>query len=115
MKPKRIESITLKDIGVFKDVTIEFPIVPVEGKAEVHIFTGMNGSGKTTLLEGLLSLFKQKINLTSKLNTDDSRVQIAFAKEDFTFVKDISSLKNQDLVSLMRDIAKQQYLSLIHI
>lgn len=53
MNKKRIESILLKDIGVFKDVNIEFPTVPVEGKAEVHIFTGKNGSGKTTLLEGL--------------------------------------------------------------
>lgn len=57
MKKKRIESITLKDIGVFKDATIDFPAVPVTGKAEVHIFTGKNGSGKTTLLEALIVPF----------------------------------------------------------
>lgn len=56
MSKKRIESIELQDIGVFKNVTIEFPEAKAEGKAEIHIFTGMNGCGKTTLLEALVAL-----------------------------------------------------------
>lgn len=54
---KRIEKIRLQNIGVFEDVSIEFPKAKPSDKAEVHILTGMNGSGKSTLLEGLVSLF----------------------------------------------------------
>jgi len=59
MTEYRIESIALKNIGVFDDVSIVFP--PIESaeadekKAEIHLFTGANGCGKSTLLYALAS------------------------------------------------------------
>ncbi|MFK7799848.1 MAG: AAA family ATPase [Aureispira sp.] len=109
MSKKRIESIELQDIGVFKNVSIEFPEAKAEGKAEIHIFTGMNGCGKTTLLEALLSLFKKKINFTTKLNTDNSFVKIIFDKEKFLFDKDINPNNTHTLAGYIKDIVSQQY------
>lgn len=60
-QPYRINSITLKDIGVFEHTHIDFP--PIESakrdaeKAEIHIFTGPNGCGKSTLLYALAGIF----------------------------------------------------------
>ncbi len=46
----KVESITLKNIGQFKDLTI--PLAPLEeGKPKVTVFIGNNGSGKTTVLK----------------------------------------------------------------
>ncbi|MCC7222344.1 MAG: AAA family ATPase [Chitinophagales bacterium] len=55
----RITSINLKNIGVFTDTRIDFQPCPVEGKAEIHIFTGTNGSGKSTVLKALAAAFEQ--------------------------------------------------------
>lgn len=60
-QPYRIESITLRDIGVFENTRFDFP--PIESieaddkKAEIHIFTGPNGCGKSTLLYALAGIF----------------------------------------------------------
>lgn len=60
-QPYRIESITLRDIGVFENTRFDFP--PIESleadekKAEIHIFTGPNGCGKSTLLYALAAIF----------------------------------------------------------
>ncbi len=54
----RIEGLQLKNIGVFKDVEMEFPKCP-EGQAEIHIFTGVNGSGKSTILKALACGFEE--------------------------------------------------------
>lgn len=60
-QPYRIESITLKDIGVFEHTHIDFPQIKSEDqdarKAEVHIFTGPNGCGKSTMLYALAGIF----------------------------------------------------------
>lgn len=60
-QPYRIESITLRDIGVFEHTRFDFPpIKSIEAdnkKAEIHIFTGPNGCGKSTLLYALATLF----------------------------------------------------------
>ena len=58
-KTMRIESIHLKNVGVFEDEKINFQPVKVKDKAEVHIFTGENGSGKSTLLYALADFFDQ--------------------------------------------------------
>lgn len=59
MSDYRIESIALKDVGVFDDVEIVFPKIESaaadEKKAEIHLFTGPNGCGKSTLLYALAS------------------------------------------------------------
>ncbi|PJZ05693.1 hypothetical protein PRCB_09950 [Pantoea rodasii] len=60
-QPHRIESLTLKGIGVFENTHFDFP--PAEsalrdaGKAEIHIFTGPNGCGKSTVLYALAAIF----------------------------------------------------------
>jgi energy-coupling factor transporter ATP-binding protein EcfA2 len=52
----RIESIHLRDIGPFDDVTIDFP----EGKdpqlADVYLLTGPSGCGKSTVLYAIAAL-----------------------------------------------------------
>ncbi|WHP32769.1 AAA family ATPase [Trabulsiella odontotermitis] len=56
----RLESVTLKGIGVFEHTHIDFPPIKHEGqdarKAEIHIFTGPNGCGKSTMLYALASI-----------------------------------------------------------
>ncbi|CAA6799513.1 MAG: Unknown protein, partial [uncultured Aureispira sp.] len=55
----RIESLELKNIGVFDHETIKFSSNnnKDKDKAEIHIFTGPNGSGKTTILYALAAAF----------------------------------------------------------
>lgn len=57
----RIESVTLRDTGVFEHTHIEFPEGSRSGheakKAEIHIFTGPNGCGKSTMLYALAGIF----------------------------------------------------------
>lgn len=60
-QPYRLESITLRDVGVFENTRFDFP--PIKSaeadaeKAEIHIFTGPNGCGKSTLLYALAAVF----------------------------------------------------------
>jgi predicted ATP-binding protein involved in virulence len=56
----RIESLELKNIGVFDFEKIEFQANSKKNKdkAEIHIFTGPNGSGKTTILYALAAAFE---------------------------------------------------------
>lgn len=77
---KRIESIQLKNIGVFKDQLIEFSTNSDPNKAEIHIFTGINGSGKTTVLEGLISIFSKnpKAILLKRGESENSFIEIKF-------------------------------------
>jgi predicted ATP-binding protein involved in virulence len=58
----RIQSINIKNTGVFIDETIDFPCCRPEG-AEIHIFTGPNGSGKSTILHSLAAGFNH-VNVT---------------------------------------------------
>lgn len=57
----RLESITLRDVGVFEHTHFDFPQIKSEEKdaekAEIHIFTGPNGCGKSTLLYALAAVF----------------------------------------------------------
>lgn len=57
----RIESVTLRDTGVFEHAHIDFPRIRRDGhsanKAEIHIFTGPNGCGKSTMLYALAGIF----------------------------------------------------------
>jgi energy-coupling factor transporter ATP-binding protein EcfA2 len=55
-----LESIVLKDVGVFVDTRVDFPPIDstsADQKAEIHLFTGANGCGKSTLLYALASVF----------------------------------------------------------
>ncbi|WP_426766867.1 AAA family ATPase [Erwinia aphidicola] len=61
-QPYRLESITLKDIGIFEHTHFDFPPIISEQKdaekAEIHIFTGANGCGKSTILYALAAIFE---------------------------------------------------------
>lgn len=52
----RIQSIHIKNTGVFLNEKIEFACCRPNG-AEIHIFTGPNGSGKSTILHSLAAGF----------------------------------------------------------
>lgn len=57
----RITGLELEHIGPFGHLRLDLPSKPhgLEGKAEVHIFTGENGTGKTTILDALVASIKQ--------------------------------------------------------
>lgn len=52
----RIDSIYLKDVGPFDEVTIEFPRGTDDSLADVYLLTGENGSGKSTVLYAIAFL-----------------------------------------------------------
>lgn len=65
----KVESITLKNIGQFKDLTI--PLAPLEeGKPKVTVFIGNNGSGKTTVLKSLVTALSW---LPARIRTERGR------------------------------------------
>lgn len=51
-----IEKILLRDVGPFKDVTIELPKGTDPNLADVYLLTGPNGTGKSTILYALASV-----------------------------------------------------------
>lgn len=71
-QPYRIESVTLRDIGVFEHTHFDFPQIVSETedatKAEIHIFTGPNGCGKSTVLYALAGIFGYATENLSLLN-----------------------------------------------
>jgi AAA15 family ATPase/GTPase len=85
-QPYRIESITLRDIGVFENTRFDFPSIETleadEKKAEIHIFTGPNGCGKSTLLYALAASF-EPMNYSTlirlRYRSEKSRVDFKFA------------------------------------
>jgi AAA15 family ATPase/GTPase len=81
----RIESVTLKDIGVFEHTHFDFPPIQSEQrdaeKAEVHIFTGPNGCGKSTILYALAAIFDPYVSdhlIASRIIGSDSYVKFSF-------------------------------------
>jgi energy-coupling factor transporter ATP-binding protein EcfA2 len=51
-----IERLRLRDVGPFKDVTIELPKGTDPRLADVYLLTGPNGTGKSTILYALASI-----------------------------------------------------------
>lgn len=92
-QPYRIESLTLKDIGVFEHTHFDFPQIKGEEqdseKAEIHIFTGPNGCGKSTVLYALAAIFdkKQYENklLSERFTTGANKVDFSFSYGDGFF------------------------------
>jgi len=80
----RIEGLHLKNIGVFKDVEMEFPKCP-EGQAEIHIFTGVNGSGKSTILKALACGFEEVTKIDIRYSEDQNDLYDYFPFEDEYF------------------------------
>ena len=53
----RIKDLTLKKVGVFENVYLNFNRENKPQNAEIHLFTGPNGSGKSTILQALAAGF----------------------------------------------------------
>lgn len=53
----KIKKLVLRNIGVFDQEQISFPLPEQSDIADIHIFTGINGSGKSTILYALASAF----------------------------------------------------------
>jgi predicted ATP-binding protein involved in virulence len=64
MENINISAITIRQIGPFDQLTLEFPAKPdtMPDKAEIHILTGENGTGKSTVLELLAILLSKNIS-----------------------------------------------------
>lgn len=90
-QPYRLESITLRDVGVFENTHFDFP--PIKSaeadaeKAEIHIFTGPNGCGKSTLLYALAAVFEGNKEsyplLRGRLKGLNHKVNLSFNKENY--------------------------------
>lgn len=54
-----IKDLTLKNVGPFKEMHLDFPCTPnASGKLPVTLITGENGTGKSIILDSLRMLFK---------------------------------------------------------
>ena len=54
-----IKDLTLKNVGPFKEMRLDFPCTPnASGKLPVTLITGENGTGKSVILDSLRMLFK---------------------------------------------------------
>ena len=51
--PTRIARIALRDVGPFRDVSLELPPGSDPTRADVYLLTGQNGTGKSTILYAL--------------------------------------------------------------
>ncbi|HCM9646522.1 TPA: AAA family ATPase [Enterobacter bugandensis] len=88
-QPYRIESLTLKGVGVFEHTHINFPQIANEmrdaKKAEIHIFTGPNGCGKSTVLYALASTLNPQPGgdalVRKRYHGNNSYVQFSFSGE----------------------------------
>jgi predicted ATP-binding protein involved in virulence len=67
MENFRIKHLTIKEIGPFESLDLDFPEKKEANKAEIHVFTGENGTGKTTLLQCLAKPAGFTDNATSTL------------------------------------------------
>lgn len=85
----RLESITLRDVGVFEHTHFDFPQIKSEEKdaekAEIHIFTGPNGCGKSTLLYALAAVFQPDPNdggrlVRKRYRGENSSIRFIFTK-----------------------------------
>jgi predicted ATP-binding protein involved in virulence len=92
-QPYRLESITLRDVGVFENTHFDFP--PIKSaeadaeKAEIHIFTGPNGCGKSTLLYALAGVFEGRMSdellILKRFRSDKSRVEFSFNNDEGSY------------------------------
>ncbi len=90
---KRISSISITDIGVFKQNFIQFPQKENDKKAEIHIFTGENGSGKTTLLQCLVS-WRDMVLLRRETDANGEKNYLSFKVNDTNNL--FNKIKSQD-------------------
>lgn len=127
-QPYRIESVTLKDIGVFEHTHFDFPPIQSEQrdgeKAEIHIFTGPNGCGKSTVLYALAAsfdFFNDNTLIKKRFHGKTSSVLYKFAQGLGAYTPDIdadffpgeASLKRRCLVKDFAFYGDERAVSLI--
>lgn len=78
----KISKLELKNIGVFDDVTFDFPEERPNDCAEIHIFTGENGTGKSTVLYALSGLFSAGDSHQSSNSQEQLRKRMRFFNEN---------------------------------
>ncbi|MEG1465806.1 MAG: ATP-binding protein [Hafnia sp.] len=90
----RLESITLRDVGVFEHTHFDFPQIKSEEKdaekAEIHIFTGPNGCGKSTLLYALAAVFEGHFTgqspIVKRFRSSQGRINYLFNEEQGSYI-----------------------------
>ncbi len=106
-QPHRIESITLKAVGVFDEFRLDFPPKPesTTPQAELHLLVGGNGCGKSTLLYALAgALYPQNTQpdiglVKNRFRQADSRVEFSFDGERWHYDTRNAALKMESTVS----------------
>lgn len=90
----KIAKLEIKNIGIFDDVTFEFPEEHPKNCAEIHIFTGENGSGKSTVLYALAGLFtaSTKHNIENQ-SQEQLRKRMRFFNDNDQFSNDVNENK----------------------
>lgn len=74
----RIDSLYLKDVGPFEEVTIDFPAGTNPHLADVYLLTGENGSGKSTVLYAIASLLGAGTNsITERMTSPNARATLS--------------------------------------
>ncbi len=98
MEDLRITRLVLNDIGVFKNLELNFQKNQPKNKAEIHIFTGENGTGKTTLLEAL-TYFDFAFNDELKnLNNDKKRYDLLIQKSSTILSKVVLHFNERKII-----------------
>ena len=78
----RIEALHLRDLGPFRDTTIEFPAGLDPLRADVHLLIGENGTGKTTILRALSAAFDASAHedLARRFTTEEGLVAVRWSR-----------------------------------
>lgn len=83
----RIDSIYLRDVGPFDEVTIPFPEGKDPNLADVYLLTGPNGCGKSTVLYAIAAAFREHLDVLgptrifSRMRTDKALAAIRMSDE----------------------------------
>lgn len=83
----RIDSLYLKDVGPFDEVTIDFPPGTRDDLADVYLLTGENGCGKSTVLYAIASLLGAGTNsVGERMRSSDAKARLTADGRETTAV-----------------------------
>ena len=68
-----IKDLTLKNVGPFKEMHLDFPCTPnANGKLPVTLITEENGTGKSIIIDSLHFTEKEKASIKAFANPDNA-------------------------------------------